>query len=160
MNLNQPNDLLETWPERIYLHHGDERQVPAYTDGAGVNGWWDEPIESTDVAYVRHDRYAALEEQVRALRQAAGAGKRAAAAGPRQSPAAWCVVPAGERHKWSRIPQRGQTATCLRCGCQKCYRLNYEMVHRLAGRLEILTERPACTGGQQKAGEKPIPSHE
>jgi len=59
------------------------------------------------------------------------------------------VVPAAERHKWSRIPQRGQTATCLKCGCQKCYRLNYEVVYRLAGSLDILTERPACTGGQK-----------
>lgn len=56
------------------------------------------------------------------------------------------VVPAAERHKWSRIPQRGQTARCLHCGCVKCYRLDYETVYRLAGATEILTERPACTG--------------
>lgn len=30
------------------------------------------------------------------------------------------VVPAHQRHKWNRIPQRGQTAVCLKCGCQKC----------------------------------------
>jgi len=56
------------------------------------------------------------------------------------------VVPAAERHKWSRIPERGQTAKCLKCGCVKCYRLNYETVFRQAGSSEILTERPACTG--------------
>ena len=56
------------------------------------------------------------------------------------------VVPAHERHKWSRIPKRGQTAVCLKCGLAKCFRLTYEMVYRQAGSTEILTERPACTG--------------
>ena len=56
------------------------------------------------------------------------------------------VVPAHERHKWSRIPERGQTATCLKCGCQKCYRISYETVYRLAGTTEVLMERPPCTG--------------
>ncbi len=59
------------------------------------------------------------------------------------------VVPSHERHKWSRIPQRGQTAICLKCGCAKCYRLDYNTVYRLAGSSEILAERPACTGGQK-----------
>lgn len=61
------------------------------------------------------------------------------------------VVPAHERHKWNRVPQRGQTATCVKCGCVKCYRISYETVYRQPGSSEILTERPACTGGQQKA---------
>lgn len=56
------------------------------------------------------------------------------------------VVPAAERHRWSRIPQRGETARCQRCGCVKCYRTDYNTVYRLAGRSEILQERPACTG--------------
>lgn len=56
------------------------------------------------------------------------------------------VVPAAERHKWNRIPKRGQVATCLKCGCQKCYRLSHEVVFRQAGSVEVLTERPACTG--------------
>jgi hypothetical protein len=67
--MNQPNDPLTTWPEHIYLTHGNEMEVPAFTDGWGVS-WCDDPVESTDVAYVRHDLYAALEDQVRALRQA------------------------------------------------------------------------------------------
>jgi hypothetical protein len=54
------------------------------------------------------------------------------------------VVPAAERHKWSRIPKRGETARCEKCGCVKCYRLTYETVYRLADSSEILTERPAC----------------
>ena len=54
------------------------------------------------------------------------------------------VVPAAERHKWSRIPKRGQTAHCLKCGCVKCYRLSYETVYRLIGADDVLTERPAC----------------
>ena len=60
------------------------------------------------------------------------------------------VVPGHERHKWNRIPKRGQTATCLKCGCAKCYRLDYNTVYRLAGTSDVLTERPACTGGQQQ----------
>lgn len=56
------------------------------------------------------------------------------------------VVPAAEKHKWSRVPERGQTARCLKCGCVKCYRLSYETVYRLKGSADILTERPACTG--------------
>lgn len=56
------------------------------------------------------------------------------------------VVPANEKHKWSRIPERGQTATCTKCGCQKCYRLTWDTVFRLKDSTEILTERPACTG--------------
>ena len=55
------------------------------------------------------------------------------------------VVPGPERHRWTRIPQRGQTATCLKCGCQKCYRLDYSTVYRLQGQTKILTERPACS---------------
>jgi hypothetical protein len=55
------------------------------------------------------------------------------------------VVPGPERHKWSRIPQRGQTATCTKCGCQKCYRKDYNVVYRPKGQTEILTERPACS---------------
>ncbi|MFD2787960.1 hypothetical protein [Hymenobacter rubripertinctus] len=56
------------------------------------------------------------------------------------------VVPAHERHRWSRVPVRGQAATCKRCGCQKCFRIDYETVYRLAGSTEILTERPPCNG--------------
>ncbi len=58
------------------------------------------------------------------------------------------VVPAEERHKWSRIPKRGETARCLKCGTVKCYRLNYETVYRLAGSTEVLEERPSCFGPQ------------
>jgi hypothetical protein len=54
------------------------------------------------------------------------------------------VVPGPKRHKWSRKPERGQTAKCLKCGCVKCYRLNYETVYRLPDSAEILTERPDC----------------
>jgi len=56
------------------------------------------------------------------------------------------VVPASERHKWDRVPQRGQVATCTKCGAKKCYRMDYNIVYRLAGSTEVLTERPACTG--------------
>lgn len=56
------------------------------------------------------------------------------------------VVPGNERHKWSRTPKRGETARCVKCGCAKSYRLDYETVYRLIGSSEILTERPACTG--------------
>ena len=56
------------------------------------------------------------------------------------------VVPAEEKHKWNRIPERGQTAVCVKCGTAKCYRLSWDTVYRRAGETEILTERPACTG--------------
>ena len=55
-------------------------------------------------------------------------------------------VPAGEQHRWSRKPERGQTARCVKCGCVKCYRVDYNTVFRLKGSTDILTERPACTG--------------
>lgn len=57
-----------------------------------------------------------------------------------------CVVPAAERHKWSRVPERGQTARCLKCGTVKCYRRDYNTVYRLKGSTEVLEQRPACTG--------------
>ena len=60
------------------------------------------------------------------------------------------VVPGHARHRWSRIPKRGQVATCQKCGCQKCYRVDYETVYRLAGSQDILTERPDCTGPAKK----------
>lgn len=56
------------------------------------------------------------------------------------------VVPAGQRHKWSCIPKRGQSATCLKCGCVKTCRPDYEISYLVTGaRLPDLT-RPACTG--------------
>ena len=63
------------------------------------------------------------------------------------------IVPGNERHRWNRVPARGQVATCTRCGCQKCFRLNYEVVYRLAGSTEILTARPACTGPDRRGEE-------
>lgn len=54
------------------------------------------------------------------------------------------IVPAAERHKWSRVPLRGQTARCLKCGTVKCFRLDYETVYRRKDSNVILTERPAC----------------
>lgn len=54
------------------------------------------------------------------------------------------VIPAAEKHKWSRKPERGQTARCLKCGIVKCYRMDYETVYRLPDSTEILTERPSC----------------
>ncbi len=56
------------------------------------------------------------------------------------------VVPAAERHQWSRKPERGETARCLKCGTVKCHRLDYNTVYRLKGSTEVLEERPACTG--------------
>ncbi len=55
------------------------------------------------------------------------------------------VVPGPLRHKWSRKPERGQTATCSKCGCQKCYRTDYTTVYRLKGSAAVLDERPDCT---------------
>ena len=54
------------------------------------------------------------------------------------------VVSAAERHKWSRVPLRGQTARCLKCGAVKCYRADYETVYRLKESTLILRERPPC----------------
>ena len=54
------------------------------------------------------------------------------------------IVPGHERHQWSRKPARGQTTKCRKCGCVKCFRMNYETVFRMPGSTEILTERPAC----------------
>lgn len=56
------------------------------------------------------------------------------------------VVPAALRHRWSRVPERGQTARCLKCGCVKCYRLDYNTVYRLSGSTQVLQERPDCSG--------------
>jgi hypothetical protein len=56
------------------------------------------------------------------------------------------VVPAHERHKWNRIPKRGQTARCIKCGCLKCFREDYNVVYRLTSESPIVMERPACTG--------------
>lgn len=67
------------------------------------------------------------------------------------------VVPGHERHKWSRQPERGQTARCTKCGCVKCYRISYETVYRQAGSSTILTERPACTG-KPSPHENPPPA--
>lgn len=61
------------------------------------------------------------------------------------------VVPADKRHKWSRIPKRGETARCVKCGTVKCYRHTWETVYRQAGSDEILTERPDCTGPKKEA---------
>ena len=63
------------------------------------------------------------------------------------------VVPGPERHKWSRkLTERGQVATCLKCGCQKCYRYTYEVVFRRAGETQVLPERPPCTGSKLEGG--------
>jgi hypothetical protein len=49
------NQILKTWPERIYLTHGDS-EAPAYTDMPdGTVSWADSQIEEGDIAYVRAD---------------------------------------------------------------------------------------------------------
>lgn len=58
------------------------------------------------------------------------------------------IVPAGERHKWDKKIGRGEVATCLKCGAQKLYQMDYEIRYTVPGReSNRLTERPACTGG-------------
>lgn len=52
---------IKTWPERIYLQHGDAPEVPAFHDVYPGNGysdnvtWCQDRIEPVDVEYVRAD---------------------------------------------------------------------------------------------------------
>jgi hypothetical protein len=54
---------LKTWPERIWLQHGDSPDVPNYADCTDVSWCW-QNIEGADVEYVRAD--LAASPQVRA----------------------------------------------------------------------------------------------
>lgn len=56
------------------------------------------------------------------------------------------VVPAHEKHRWDRKIGRGEVATCTKCGTQKCFRRDFNIVFRLANTTAVLTQRPACTG--------------
>lgn len=50
------SDQLKTWPERIYLQHGDEPEIPAFNDiYGGQDGvtWCIDKINDADVEYVR-----------------------------------------------------------------------------------------------------------
>jgi hypothetical protein len=55
---------IKTWPERIYLQHGDSPKVPAFNDVYPGNGyldnvtWCQDRIEPVDVEYVRTDLVA------------------------------------------------------------------------------------------------------
>lgn len=62
------------------------------------------------------------------------------------------VVPAEQRHKWSqKLTRRGDSATCLKCGCVKTYCPDYEIRYHVPGaKLPDLT-RPACTGSPTPA---------
>lgn len=57
------------------------------------------------------------------------------------------VVPSHERHKWSqKLTRRGDAATCLKCGCVKTYRVDYEISYLVPGARLPDVHRPACTG--------------
>lgn len=55
------NENIKTWPERIYLQHGDSPEVPVFHEVYPGNGysdgvtWCQDRIELVDVEYVRAD---------------------------------------------------------------------------------------------------------
>lgn len=54
------------------------------------------------------------------------------------------VVPGALRHKWDIVPRRGQTATCVKCGCAKTYLKDWQILYRLKGEIQQLVDRPNC----------------
>lgn len=54
------------------------------------------------------------------------------------------VVPGALRHKWDINPKRGETATCVKCGCAKIYQRDWQLLYRLKGEALLLENRPNC----------------
>ena len=54
------------------------------------------------------------------------------------------VVPRALQHKWDFNPKRGETATCVKCGCAKIYQKDWQLLYRLKGESQLLENRPNC----------------
>lgn len=54
------------------------------------------------------------------------------------------TVPRSQQHRWDLQPRRGQTATCLDCGCQKIHQLNCLTFYRATPGSTLQQQRPSC----------------
>lgn len=61
------------------------------------------------------------------------------------------ATPSAQKHTWDiPKPRRGQTATCVKCGCLKIHQLNYFTFYQAAGSSVKTLARPPCSGPTTK----------